>query len=145
MELSNIFILGFHFLLIFYVYLAKKRRSSYLVQCFAITKEVQFNEMVVWLPSVRFKWLLNAILLGHWPYPCELVKKYMLPKLASWPRYFRQLILIQFRSKYFHIFLTKLNRIYFNSFDKIFIFSNKNCKILWYKISYFYFSLMLVM
>ena len=48
--------------------LAQNRRSSFLVQWFSMTKEVQFNELVVWLyTGSQLKWLLGTIVLGQWP------------------------------------------------------------------------------
>ena len=38
-----------------------------------MTKEVQFNELVVWFKGVREKWLLGAVVLTLWPQPCEVM------------------------------------------------------------------------
>jgi hypothetical protein len=47
-----------------------KQAQLNLVQWFSMTKDVQLNELVVWLPGVREKWHLGAMqVLGQWPHP----------------------------------------------------------------------------
>jgi hypothetical protein len=49
----------------------RKRRSSYLVQWFSMTKEVQINELVVYGVSAITK-LYGLTALDHMISPCEL-------------------------------------------------------------------------
>lgn len=51
----------------------KNRRSLYLVQWFSMKKEVQFSEIVEWLPGFRQKWIPGTLVLGQWPKPCEVI------------------------------------------------------------------------
>ena len=39
--------------------LPKEGAAHTFVQCFSMTKEVQFKKIFVWLSGVRFKWLLS--------------------------------------------------------------------------------------
>ena len=40
--------------------------------------KLEFKELVVWLPGVRYKWLLGAIVLGEYPLPGRAKYRYLI-------------------------------------------------------------------
>ena len=53
---------------------ALAQKQAQLIPCTVVlnAKKLQFNELVFWLPVVRFKWLIKAISQRHWTHPYEI-------------------------------------------------------------------------